>query len=180
MSFDLFKKYLEEHGWEKKNDEYDELGWTKELNGLKIRLSDGLYKFQSGILMDAFCSVTTESFTNYGYQIGSNFRDHFSIRSTRIDLPIEGQWDSFAKCVHEIESWAGSVEIDAEMDAFESYPTSVPGSGPIKHLTVLALRKRASVLIEYKKAFESGDRLGFVNYINIDAINRAYYLSLQI
>ena len=178
MSFDLFKKYLEEHNWEKNIDEYDELGWSKKFNGLSIRLSDGLYKLQNGILIDAFCSVTTERFTSYGYQIGSNFRDHFSIRSTRIDLPVEGQWNSFEMCAHEIESWAGGVDIEAEMDTFESYPTSSPGSAPIKHLTVLALRKRASVLLNYKKAFESGDRLGFVNYINIETISRAYALSL--
>ena len=58
-------------------------------------------------------------------------------------------------------------------------PTDAPGAQPLWHLGALAVLGDVKTLKAYQASFAADDRLGFVNYITKDYINRALALAEQ-
>ncbi|WP_425603185.1 DUF6990 domain-containing protein [Lysobacter soli] len=56
-------------------------------------------------------------------------------------------------------------------------PTDSKGAMPLRHLAALALAKDVPRLESYQRAFERGDRPGFVPYIQKKMIDRAVSLA---
>jgi hypothetical protein len=76
-------------------------------------------------------------------------------------------------------SWAEEQDLDAGLQALAALPTSAPGARPVWHLGALAVLGDVARLKSYQASFEAGDRLGFVNYVTKDYIDRAVALAEQ-
>ncbi|MDN3719635.1 hypothetical protein QW131_11790 [Roseibium salinum] len=62
--------------------------------------------------------------------------------------------------------------MDKALRDHAALPTNAPGARPIWHLAALALLGDVAKLKFYQASFEAGDRLGFVNYVTKDYIDR--------
>jgi hypothetical protein len=76
-------------------------------------------------------------------------------------------------------AWAKDQDLDAGLQALAALPTTAPGARPVWHLGALAVLGDVARLKSYKASFEAGDRLGFVNYVTKDYIDRAVALAEQ-
>ncbi|WP_421667180.1 DUF6990 domain-containing protein [Pseudomonas syringae] len=74
-------------------------------------------------------------------------------------------------------SWARAQNIEEGLAAYRKMPTHAKGVMPVRHLAALAIAGDTGRLEEYKKSFETGDRLGFVPYVTSDMINRALMMA---
>lgn len=70
-------------------------------------------------------------------------------------------------------AWAKECNIDACLKALRDAPTNSIGNTPIRHLAALAETGDVETLTGYLDSFASGDRLGFVPYINDGFISTA-------
>lgn len=70
-------------------------------------------------------------------------------------------------------TWAEAQDIDKALRDHAALPANAPGARPIWHLAALALLGDVARLKSYQARFEAGDRLGFVNYVTKDYIDRA-------
>ncbi|POP75109.1 hypothetical protein CXB37_16575 [Pseudomonas syringae pv. syringae] len=73
--------------------------------------------------------------------------------------------------------WARNQNIEEGLAAYRKMPTYAKGAMPVRHLAALAIAGDTGRLEEYKKSFETGDRLGFVPYVTSDMINRALMMA---
>ncbi|MFC6656755.1 DUF6990 domain-containing protein [Roseibium salinum] len=69
-------------------------------------------------------------------------------------------------------AWAQAQDLDKALRDHAALPTNAPGARPIWHLAALALLGDVAKLKFYQASFEAGDRLGFVNYVTKDYIDR--------
>ena len=69
--------------------------------------------------------------------------------------------------------WAQEQDFDETLREHAALPTSAPGARPIRHLAALALIGDADRLTYYLKKFDAEDRLGFVDHITQDHVERA-------
>lgn len=74
-------------------------------------------------------------------------------------------------------AWAEAQDLDKALRDHAALPTNAPGARPIWHLAALALLGDMAKLKSYQASFEAGDRLGFVNYVAKDYIDRAVALA---
>ncbi len=74
-------------------------------------------------------------------------------------------------------AWAEAQDLDKALRDYAALPTNVPGARPIWHLGALAVLGDVAKLKSYQASFEAGDRLGFVNYVTKDYIDRAVVLA---
>ena len=70
-------------------------------------------------------------------------------------------------------SWANEQNLEKALQDYATLPTNSPGSMPILHLDALALLGDMATLNLYQKSFAAGERLGFVNYITKEHLDRA-------
>jgi hypothetical protein len=77
------------------------------------------------------------------------------------------------------KSWALNQDLNAGLAVYRNLPTDSKGEMPLRHLAALAVAKDVSILMDYKKSFEAGDRLGFVPYITRDMIDRALLIAMD-
>lgn len=76
-------------------------------------------------------------------------------------------------------AWAQAQDLDQALRDHAALPTNAPGARPIWHLAALALLGDVSTLKSYQASFAAGDRLGFVNYVTKDYIDRAVTLAQE-
>ena len=69
--------------------------------------------------------------------------------------------------------WAKGQQILDGTKKLANLPTHAPGARPIWHLGALVILKDIKKLKTYRDSFETGNRLGFVNYVTKDHIDRA-------
>lgn len=74
-------------------------------------------------------------------------------------------------------AWAQEQDLGKALRDHAALPTNAPGTRPIWHLVALALLGDVLKLKSYQASFEAGDRLGFVNYVTKDYIDRALSLA---
>ncbi|WP_123876591.1 DUF6990 domain-containing protein [Fuscovulum blasticum] len=79
-------------------------------------------------------------------------------------------------CNRAIE-WAMSFDINQRYEELCNLDPSTPGAAGVWHLASLVLLGNVIKLKSYQASFESGDRLGFVNYVTKDYIDRAVVLA---
>jgi len=77
-------------------------------------------------------------------------------------------------------AWAEKQDLDQALRDYASLPTNAPGARPIWHLGALVMLGNITKLKCYLTSFDVGDRLGFVNYVTKDHIERAILLSEKI
>jgi len=172
-------KTFKELGWKIGKDEvgdnFAEIGLDDRVIGIIPRLrsrTDG-----KKLMLDE--SISTEEFS-LAVAIISDRK--------KVYRPLVSKWgDDYRKPkftpqdISEISSsvieWAKSVDVAQEMTRLRTVSTDSPGTLPLHHLAALALAGDIEVLRSYQSSFEAGDRLGFVNYIIKDYIDRAVALA---
>lgn len=76
-------------------------------------------------------------------------------------------------------AWAQGQDLDQALQEYAALPTTAPGARPVWHLGALSVLGDVERLKFYQASFESGDRLGFVNYVTKDYIDRALSVAEQ-
>ncbi len=76
-------------------------------------------------------------------------------------------------------SWAKEQDLDIGLQELAVLPTTAPGARPVWHLGALAVLGEVDTLKFYQVSFDAGDRLGFVDYVTKDYIDRAVVLADQ-
>lgn len=76
-------------------------------------------------------------------------------------------------------AWAKEQDVERALQEYAALPTTAPGARPVWHLGALAVLGDVARLKSYQASFEAGDRLGFVNYVTKDYIDRAVALAEQ-
>lgn len=69
--------------------------------------------------------------------------------------------------------WGQGQNLDAAVRDLCATATDSPGNLPVMHLAALSLAGDLDRLEQYLAAFERGDRLGFVPYIDVGYLERA-------
>ena len=77
-------------------------------------------------------------------------------------------------------AWAQEQDLGKALRGHAALPTNAPGARPIWHLAALALLGGVAKLKSYQVSFEAGDRLGCVNYVTKDYIDRAVFLAEEL
>lgn len=167
---------------------FKQLGWTPrqdvdryaEMNlsdrivhvGFKVKDFTVYQKFESTH------SLMTNDFTNAVKWIEGGrkeFNDRLKVGSkdkVRFQEPEITRKHVEIACNRAIE-WAMSVDIDQRYEELCNLDPSTPGAAGVWHLAGLALLGHVAKLKSYQASFEAGDRLGFVNYVTKDYIDRA-------
>ena len=125
---------------------------------LRMRESFSTDKFNQAI------SYITEEASSY-HSIKTRFGDDYRSSSFSIE-----DVERIAKLTNQ---WASQQNIELELKRKRNLPTNSAGVLPLHHLGALALGHGTKILSEYYEAFERGDRLGFVPYIQKSHIERA-------
>ena len=85
----------------------------------------------------------------------------------------EVEIENVARLSDEAIDWAKKQDLPAALIEHAGLPTNAPGARPIWHLAALAILGDVAKLRSYHSSFVDGDRLGFVNYVTTDYIERA-------
>ena len=70
-------------------------------------------------------------------------------------------------------TWAQEQDLNKALIEHAVISTNSAGASPIWHLAALALIRELGRLSSYLESFDAGDRLGFVNYVSRDHVDRA-------
>lgn len=76
--------------------------------------------------------------------------------------------------------WASVQNLSEGLTRYRELPPDSKGDLPVRHLAALALDGRVQKLREYMEGFERGERMGFVPYISLQMIGRAFELAVKV
>jgi len=170
-------------GWQVYKDEIGDRGACFSLSD---RIVDIMYEIGRATRYQQFrstLSVSTEIFSlvcsrienerySYAHLIaawkGLDIRDAEMIRPEHIHQASQQAID-----------WAKEQDLDKALLDHAALPTNAPGTGPVLHLSALALLGEIEKLKYYQASFDAGDRLGFARYITKDFIDRAVTIAEQ-
>ena len=136
----------------------------------------GIRKFSQDKQIEATLSLSTEKFSELCSRVRGE-RKHFyplvrAQKGLRIRAP-EILEEHVRQASEEAITWAREQDLDKALREYAGLPTTAPGARPVWHLAALALLGDMTKLKFYQASFEAGDRLGFVNYVTKDYIDRA-------
>jgi len=75
--------------------------------------------------------------------------------------------------------WARAQDLRKALHDHAALPTDAPGARPLLHLAALAILGDVERLNLYRSSFEAGNKLGFVNYITKEYIDRALEVAIR-
>ncbi len=128
-------------------------------------------------------SLSTIKFSNACSSIDPGYGNYAplirAMKNFRIIVP-EILYDHVRQASEEAIAWAEAQDLDKALRDHAALPTNAPGARPIWHLAALVLLGDVAKLKSYQASFEAGDRLGFVNYVTKDYIDRAVALAEEL
>lgn len=170
------------------------LGWSIHIDevGDKVAhfaLSDrivgiiyGIRKFSQDEQFEATLSASTSTFSVACMGIRGGGGGYTPLARAQKGLRIRAS-EILEEHVHQASeeaiAWAEAQDLDKALRDHAALPTNAPGARPIWHLAALALFGDEAKLKSYQTSFAAGDRLGFVNYVTKDYIDRAVTLAEQ-
>ena len=168
------------------------LGWVAKINVDRYaekKIGDRIvvlgFRFKDLSIYQTFestPSIKSTHFTNAVKKIEGGRREFNDILKaefkgrTRLKKDEISEQDIELVCRKAIE-WAKSFNIDLRYKELCQLDPSTPGAAGVWHLASLAILGEVERLKFYQASFETGDRLGFVNYITKDYIDRAVALA---
>lgn len=163
-------------GWSSNTDEVGEKFAHLHLPDRTIQIIYGVRNFTDDQQLEANLSLSTDTFSKVCAIISDNISDYTPLirswKGLRIKVPKIKE-NHVKRISDKAFCWAKDQDLDEAIEAHASLPTDAPGARPIWHLSALVLSKNIQLLQFYKTSFANGDRLGFVNYVNEDYIDRA-------
>lgn len=172
---DLYKQ-LELIGWQIEKDEVGDRVASFDLPDRQVSIVPDIRRIRGEQQLAASPTLSTDKFSDVCAKIRADGASY---------TPLVRAWKSFKVKVPEVEiehvvrlsgeaiDWAKKQDLPAALLEHAGLPTTSPGARPIWHLAALAILGDASKLRSYHSSFIAGDRLGFVNYVTIDYIERA-------
>jgi len=166
---------LKASGWSLSRDDTGTYSAMKDLDGRTVDAIPSLRRLARGQMLDFLVSVSTKEFSAFACSIFGEKTSHQPIvpgpdfEILRPDV-TEADVRDLAQAILD---WAATADIAAGLEAYRNLPTSAPGARPVWHLAALALEGDVARLTAYQASFRTGDRLGFVPYIEQDMIDRA-------
>lgn len=170
-----------ELGWRAGKDEVGDRFCVMELDDRQVLVIPTVRKASDHLRVTLMPSISTEEFSAaVSFISGDRARGgHEPIIASRqppSKLPHLLREDVM-RLTEEAVSWARSQDVAKGLEAYRNLPTDSKGAMPLRHLAALALAKDIERLESYRSAFERGDRLGFVPYIDKGMIDRAVALA---
>jgi hypothetical protein len=170
------------------------LGWSVHIDevgdkvahfALSDRIVDiiyGIRKFSQNDQFEATLSASTSSFSVACMAIRGGGGSYTPLARAQKGLRVRASEileEHVRQASEEAIAWAEAHDLDKALQDHAALPTSAPGARPVWHLAALALLGDVAKLRSYQSSFEAGDRLGFVNYVTKDYIDRAVALAEQ-
>ncbi|NNU62876.1 DUF6990 domain-containing protein [Ochrobactrum soli] len=172
---------LKSLGWSLSRDEGDRLASYK-LSDRTANIIYGLKRLPDKQQLWVMRSTSTDAFSGACAKIDPGYG---------IPAPLVTPWNDpdirapeilpehVRQASDEAISWAQEQDLDKALRNHAALPTNAPGARPIWHLAALALLGDVARLKSYQASFEARDRLGFVNYVTKDYIDRALTLAVK-
>ena len=174
-----FISILEAQGWICGKDGVGDSFCLFGAGGLEVQIIPSVAVRSDHFRVSLAPSVSIKEFSDVVNFIFGGARGHVPIISNK--EPPEKlaalSSDDVQRLSTRVISWARSQSIEAGLTAYRSLPTDAKGAMPLRHLAALAITGDLGRLEDYKKSFETGDRLGFVPYIAADMIDRAVLIA---
>lgn len=168
--------HLKGLGWKTSKDEVGDSGALYFLPDRTVQMLYGIRSFKDGKQFEASVSVSTENFSHAFYLIrGIKGKFIGMIRfnqSPRIKSP-QLENDHILEATDAALAWARQQDLHAALLKHAAIPFEPRGTGPVLHLSALALLGDVDQLFCYRRKMAAGDRLTFVPYVTLDFIDRA-------
>jgi len=170
-------------GWQVYKDKIGDRGACFDLPD---RIVDIMYEISRATRYQQFSSilsVSTKIFSSVYSRIGNERDDYAPLIVSWKRLLIRDAVVIKEEHIHQISQqaidWAKEQDLDKALLDHAVLPTNAPGTGPVLHLSALALLGEIEKLKYYQASFEAGERLGFARYITKDFIDRAVTIAEQ-
>lgn len=177
------KLALESLGWAIRTDEVGDKSALYSLSDRVAWIVYGLDRIRDQQKFGAMLSVSTDEFSKACSEIRGERRSGYPLvrawKGPDIRAP-EILEEHVRQASEEAIAWAAAQDLDKALRDHAALPTNAPGARPIWHLAALALLGDVAKLKSYQTSFAAGDRLGFVNYVTKDYIDRAVALAEEL
>ena len=173
-------KLLEAFGWLTFKDEVGDRCAHFKLPDRTVQIIFGLDRIGDEQKFGADLSLTTEAFSRACSDINPRYYAYTPYIRAWNGLDVRAA-EILEKHVRQASdeaiAWAQDQDLDKALQDHAALPTDAPGARPIRHLASLAMLGEVEKLRYYQSSFEAGNRLGFVNYVTKDYIDRAVALA---
>ena len=170
-------------GWRAYTDEVGDKSTRFCLPDRTIQIIYGIRKYGDEQQLEATLSASSDAFSHTCKTIDSGLGSYAplvrSMKGLCYQVP-EILEVHVRQASDEAIAWAEAQDLDKALRDHAALPTNAPGARPIWHLAALALLGDVAKLKSYQASFEAGDRLGFVNYITKDYVDRAVSLAEEL
>lgn len=171
---------LQTIGWRAHTDEVGEKYTHFYLPDRTVQIIYGIRKYGKGQQFEATLSASTNIFSHACKVVDSGYGSYAPLVRSRKGLCYQAPeiLEEHVRQVSDVAiAWAKEQDLDKALRDHAALPTDAPGALPIWHLAALALLGDVAKLKSYRASFAVGDRLGFVNYVTKDYIDRAVALA---
>lgn len=180
MNMKQATQILKTLGWLTYTDEVGDKFAHYILDDRIVRIIYGLDRIRDQQKFGAMLSLATDDFSAACLAIDPGYGNDAPFVRAWNGLDLRGPEileEHIRKASEEAIAWAQGQDLDKALRDHAALPTNAPGARPIWHLAALALLGDVAKLKSYQASFEAGDRLGFVNYVTKDYIDRAVALA---
>lgn len=169
-------------GWRAYTDEVGDKSTRFCLPDRTVQIIYGIRKYGEEQQLEATLSASSDAFSHGCKTIDSGLGSYAPLVRSRKGLVYQVSEileEHVRQASDEAIAWAEAQDLDKALRDHAALPTNAPGARPIWHLAALGLLGDVTKLKSYQASFEAGDRLGFVNYVTKDYIDRAVALAEQ-
>jgi hypothetical protein len=169
-------------GWRAYTDEVGDRSTRFCLPDRTVQIIYGIRKYGEEQQLEATLSASSDAFSHGCKTIDSGLGSYAPLVRSRKGLVYqvpEILEEHVRQASEDAIAWAQAQDLDKALRDHAALPTNAPGARPIWHLAALALLGDVSKLKSYQSSFAAGDRLGFVNYVTKDYIDRAVALAQE-
>ena len=163
-------------GWIPRKDEVGDRCSIYTLADRFVQIIYDLNKIRDQQKFGAMLSLSTSSFSESCSYIAQERMSYAPlVRAWKgIDIRASEIIEQHIRQASELAiEWANTQDLNKALNDHAALPTDALGARPLWHLAALAALGDIEKLQVYKSNFEAGNRLGFVNYVTTDYIDRA-------
>ncbi len=169
-------RILKSLGWSIRRDEVGDKVAQFALSDRIVDIIYGVRKAPDHQELESTLSLSTDAFSTACERIDPGYGSYAPLVCAWTGIHIrvpEVLEEHVRQASDEAITWAEQQDLDKALQEHAALPTDAPGARPIWHLAALALLGDVAKLKSYQASFETGNRLGFVNYITKGCIDRA-------
>lgn len=171
--------FLQQNGWSCQKDEVGDYFCLMEIGSKVVKIIPSIQERRDHVRFSFMPSITTREFSSgVSFILGEgNFSSPIIVKNEAPEKLASLSEEDAMRIAEETLRWAAQQDVEEGLAEYRRAPTDSKGAMPVRHLCALALNSETDKLDSYRLSFDSGDRLGFVPYINLDMIRRAIELA---